>query len=352
MISMNTSAIMAHIEKSSGLRVVRQLDHATWRGFVEQESGGNVFHTPEMFEAFVRTEGYRPSLWAAVDAERRPLALFLPVEITLVHGPLRYLTTRAVAYGSVLCRPDERGNGALAVLLQRYSQEVKSSVLFTELRNMSDMRAVQRVLVNRGFTFQEHLNFLIDLTCPPKEIWTGIRPNARRNIRKAERLKVRVREAKDMADIDTAYGVLRQAYKHLRVPLPPASLFRSTFEILGPLGMMRVLLATVDGATVGALTLLLHKGVALYWYTGMLRQHSAYRPADLLVWRSLELARELGFQVFDFGGGGTPNKDYGVRDFKAKFGGDLVNFGRNTHIHAPVRFKLGQAGYRAWRGVP
>jgi serine/alanine adding enzyme len=347
---MDASA-MAHIEKSSGLRVVRQLDHATWRGFVEEESGGNVFHTPEMFQAFLRAAGYHPSLWAAVDAETRPVALFLPVEISLVRGPLRYLTTRAVAYGSVLCRPDDRGRGALAVLLQRYTQEVKRSVMFTELRNTSNMQAVQPVLVNRGFAFQEHLNFLIDLTCPPEEIWAGIRPNARRNIRKAERLKVRVREAKDMADIDTAYRVLLDAYKRLRVPLPPVSLFRATFEILGPLGMMRVLLAAVDGATVGALMLLLHKGVALYWYTGMRRQHSAYRPADLLVWRSLELARDLGFEIFDFGGGGTPREGYGVRDFKAKFGGDLVNFGRNTHVHAPVRFKLGQAGYRAWRHV-
>ena len=302
-----------------------------------------------MFEAFVRTEGYRPGLWAAVDAETRPLALFLPVEIRLMQGPLRYFTTRAVVFGSVLCRRDRRGQGGLAVLLDRYSQAVARSVLFTELRNLSDMRQVQRVLVNRGFVFQEHLNFLIDLTCSSEEIWAGIRPNARRNIRKAERMNVRVREAKDTADIDTAYGVLRQAYKRLRVPLPPASLFRSTFEILAPLDMMRVLLASVDGVTIGALTLLLHKGIALYWYTGMSRQHTAYRPADLLVWRALELARDLGLHTFDFGGGGIPQRDYGVRDFKAKFGGDLVNFGRNTRIHAPVRFELGQAAYRTWR---
>jgi lipid II:glycine glycyltransferase (peptidoglycan interpeptide bridge formation enzyme) len=113
--------------------------------------------------------------------------------------------------------------------------------------------------------------------------------------------------------------------------------------------MMRVLLAVVDGASVGALTLLLHKRVALYWYTGISRQHSAFRPADLLVWRSFELAHELGIRTFDFGGAGIPRKDYGVRDFKAKFGGELVNFGRNTHIHAPLRFKLGQVGYKVWR---
>jgi serine/alanine adding enzyme len=349
MISSHASA--AQIEESNGIRVLRKLDHAPWRRFVDEESGGNVFHTPEMFEAFARAEGYSPTLWTAVEPDGRPLALFLPVEISLVPGPLQYLTTRAVAYGSVLCRQDERGRRALGVLLQRYGDSVGRAVLFTELRNMSDCGAAQGVLASHGFTFHDHLNFLIDLTGPAKAIWAQIRPNARRNIRKAERLNVRVREADDIADIDAAYGVLRDSYKRLRVPLPPASLFRSTFEILGPLGMMRVLLAEVDDTVVGALTLLLHKGVALYWYTGMLREHSSHRPADLLVWRSLELARELGLEVFDFGGGGTPEKDYGVRDFKAKFGGELVNYGRNIKVHAPVRFRLGQAGYSAWRRI-
>jgi serine/alanine adding enzyme len=345
------SSTVHRTDKTSGLRVVRQLDQATWREFVDQEPTGNIFHSPEMFEAFLRTDGYRPNLWAAVDAESHPLALFVPVEIRLVRGPLRYLTTRAVAYGSVVCKRDQRGQGALAVLLHRYSREVERSVLFTELRNMADMQDVQHVLVNRGFEFQEHVNFLIDLTCSPDEIWARIRSNARRNIRKAEKLNVHVREANDMADIDRAYSVLVQAYNRLRVPLPPASLFRAAFEILAPVNMMRVLLASVEGVTVGALTLLLHKRVALYWYTGILRQHATYRPADLLAWRGLQLSRELGMQTFDFGGAGIPQRDYGVRDFKAKFGGNLVNFGRNTRIHAPIRFDLGQAAYRAWRRV-
>lgn len=346
------SSTEVHSESWSGVRVVHELDRATWRGFVEGQSRGNIFHTPEMFDAFARTQGFRPRLWAAVDAESRPLALFVPVEIRLARGPLRYLTTRAVAYGSVLCTRDRRGHGALAVLLQRYNQHVNRSVLFTELRNMSDVQDLQPVLVNRGFGFHAHLNFLIDLMRTPRGRWAGIRPSARRSIRKAVKSNVLVREAEDLADIDVAYGVLRDAYRRLRVPLPPAPLFRSTFEVLNPLGMMRVLLAAVDGVTIGALTLLLYKDVALYWYTGMLRHYSAYRPADLLAWRSIELARQLGFRTFDFGGAGAPEKDYGVRDFKAKFGGDLVDFGRNTSIHAPLRFKLGQAGYRAWRRIP
>jgi hypothetical protein len=53
--------------------------------------------------------------------------------------------------------------------------------------------------------------------------------------------------------------------------------------------------------------------------------------------------------VFDFGGGGRADEEYGVRDFKAKFGGELVNYGRNVCVHGPVRLALSRAGYRLTR---
>jgi len=37
-------------------------------------------------------------------------------------------------------------------------------------------------------------------------------------------------------------------------------------------------------------------------------------------------------------GAGKPSEKYGVRDFKAKFGGNLVNFGRNTWIPSEMIF--------------
>jgi serine/alanine adding enzyme len=341
---------MGHrLEEPTDVRVVHRLDRAMWGSFVEELEGGNVFHTPKMFDAFARTEGYRPSVWAAVDGSSRPLALFVPVEVSLMGGPLRYLTTRSVAFGSVLAAPGQRGRDALSMLLHTYGREVSRRVVFTELRNLVDMGELRPIIGEAGFEFRDHLNFLIDLRRPLEDIWGDIRPNARRNIRKAMRADVVVRQAESSSDIAAAYGILRDAYKLIRVPLPPSTLFHSAFELLGALGMMKVLLAEAEGVMIGALMLLLYKDVVVYWYTATLRDYSALRPADLLVWRSLELGQQSGYRTFDFGGGGSPETRYGVRDFKAKFGGDLVNFGRHTIIHSPARFKLAQAGYRVRR---
>ena len=47
-----------------------------------------------------------------------------------------------------------------------------------------------------------------------------------------------------------------------------------------------------------------------------------------LRWISIDYACKNGIEKFDFMGAGSPDEDYGVRDFKAKFGGSLVEPGR------------------------
>jgi lipid II:glycine glycyltransferase (peptidoglycan interpeptide bridge formation enzyme) len=41
-------------------------------------------------------------------------------------------------------------------------------------------------------------------------------------------------------------------------------------------------------------------------------------------------------------GAGKPDEGYGVRDFKAKFGGELVEHGRYLYLCKPMMYKLGK----------
>lgn len=331
------------------MRVVQALDGGLWSDFVAGHPQGSIFHTPAMFEVFARTRGYRPALWAVLGDEGQALALLPSVQITIMGGVLRHLTTRSVAYGSVLCAPGPAGQAALALLLRSYNRQPRGGGLLTELRNLSDLAAVQPVLRDGGFAFEEHLNFLIDLTRPQAQLWQNIRPNARRNIQKARKAGVVIAEITAAEGIPAAYTLLQQVYRRIQVPLPDRSLFQAGFELLYPRGMLRILTASVEGTTIGVLTLLSYNGVLTYWYTGTLREYAAYRAGDLLVWHALELGSGCGLHTFDFGGGGRPDEVYGVRDFKAKFGGELVNYGRNTCVHAPLRLKLSTTGYQLVR---
>jgi lipid II:glycine glycyltransferase (peptidoglycan interpeptide bridge formation enzyme) len=113
--------------------------------------------------------------------------------------------------------------------------------------------------------------------------------------------------------------------------------------------MVKFLLAKVGETCVAGSVELVYKNVIYGWYGGMERSYSRYYPNEVLMWYILKWGAEHGFQVYDFGGAGTPDEEYGVRDFKAKFGGDLVCYGRHTYVHMPFLFKLGQLGYAIYQ---
>ncbi|MCR4405524.1 MAG: GNAT family N-acetyltransferase [Anaerolineae bacterium] len=334
------------------MKVVQRLDEPSWRAFVDNHPQGNIFHTPEMFQVFARAKGHRPTLWATTDDDGQVLALLLPVQITLKGGPLRRLTTRAVVYGSVLCAPGPEGQEALALLLRTYTQQVNGAPLFTELRNLSDLTAVQPILQTHGFAYEDHLNYLINLTLPPETLFQNIGARTRKHIRRALRQgEVVIEEVTKREQIATCYDFLCRTYRAARVPLADRSLFETAFDVLHPKGMVRFTVARVGQIPVVTSVELLYKDTVYGWYGGVDRAYSSYRPNELLMWHILQWSAENNYKVYDFGGAGKPNEKYGVRDFKAKFGGTLVNYGRNTYVHNRYLLHLSALGYRVYRGL-
>ena len=334
------------------MHIVRQLDKQVWRDFVDQHPNGGIFHTPEMFEIFSRTEGYQPDLWAVVDDAQRPLAIFMPVAVTLMRGPLSWVTTRSIAHGSVLCAPGLCEQESLATLLRAYHQGVKKSVLFTELRNLSDMSRWHSVISASGFVYEEHLNFLINLDQPPDQLLQSIGSRTRKKIRRGLRVgDVNVTQVTDRAGLDRWYDVLQKTYRHARVPLADRSLFEAVYEYLLPRNMAQFLLADVNGQPAACSLELPYKDTIYGWYGGSDRRFSKHYPNELLNWHIMEWGATHGYSAYDFGGAGKPDEKYGVRDFKAKFGGELVQLGRYVYIHAPHRLKLSKLFYDLFRTI-
>jgi len=332
-----------------GVAVVNQLPEEAWRQFVAKHPLSNIYHTPEMFQVFARVPGHQPTVWAAVGDGDRVLALLLPVNITLMNGLLRKYTSRAVCYGGVLCAPGTDGQAALAQLLNVYKQEAKRSALFTELRNLSDLADVQPVLNECGFRFEGHLNYLIDLVQSEGSLLHNISKSGRQSIRTSCNKGTMIEEMTDRRTVAVAYQLLRKVYARARVPLAAPTLFEAALDVLAPQGMFKVFLARAGDHYIGACLILAYKDRIIDWYAGSDRAFSAYCPMELLIWRVLKWGQAHGFRVFDFGGAGRPGEHYGPGKFKAKFGGGLVNFGRNTAIHALLRLQLSQVGYGLYR---
>lgn len=332
------------------MQVVQRLDERLWNEFVKTNPRGNIFHTPEMFRVFSQTKGHQSTLWAVVDNSGYPLALLLPVHVTLMDGLLRRLTTRAVVYGSILCAPNLEGQQALALLLKIYKREVKKKALFSELRNLDDLSDLQNMLVEHGFVFEGHLNYLINLNRPTEEVLQSIGQRTRKKIRKGLRDGlVQMSEVTTAAELEHWYEILQKTYSNAQVPLADRSLFVAVFNELYAKGMAKFLFAKVNGVTAACSVELPYKKTIYGWYGGSDREYSDFLPNEMLIWHILEWGTNNGYHLYDFGGAGKPNEEYGVRDFKAKFGGELVNFGRNMCVHKPTLLKLSRQGYEVYR---
>lgn len=330
--------------------IVNSLNEEVWREFVEQHPQGNIFHTPEMFQVYTRVRGYKPQLWAAVSDCGNVLALMIPVQVTLLDGMLHRLTTRSIAYGSILCSSEPQGKEALVILLNTYVREKGRETLFSELRNLYDLSEIQSVLDQCGFLYDDHLNYLIDLNCSPGQLFQRIGSRTRKHIgRELKKGQLIVEQVVDPAQVRTCNELIKKSYLTARVPMADLSLFESAFDILSPHGMVKFWLARLDDAYVAASVELIYKDRVFGWYSGVDRAYSSHTPSELLTWHILKWCTENGYRTYDFGGAGTPDEKYGVRDFKSKFGGKLVCYGRNTCVHAPGLLRLSTIGYSIYR---
>jgi len=334
------------------VQIVNSLNETAWRAFVDQNPCGNIFHTPEMFKVFENTRGHRPQLLAAVGEDGRVLALLTTVQVTLMNGLLRRLTTRSIAYGGMLCSTDPPGNAAAERLLNSYSESARGEALFTEIRNQSDIHDIQPVLSRCGYIFEEHLNYLVDLRGTPEDVLQNIGSRTRKHIRQGLRKGTVVVETFDDPELLPAwYELVRKSYTTARVPLADRSLFEAAFNILQPRGMAQFWLARIGSTYVAASIELPYKDTVYGWYSGINRAFAKESPGELLMFQVLAQGNRDGFKTYDFGGAGRPDDKYGVRDFKAKFGGELVSYGRNIKVHSPNLLHWSQAGYEVYRSL-
>ena len=226
----------------------------------------------------------------------------------------------------------------------------REKTIYTEFRNYHNLTNLRYLLINYRFIYFDYLNYLIQLELPAENMLRRISRSTRKKIRKEMSKPVLEMISVDSANmIPDCYRILQSTYSRNRVPLADISLFITAFEELMPKGMIKITLARYRGLFIATSIDLLYKRTIYGWYGGSDRSYTRLLPNEMIMWHLLVWGAQNGYRWYDFGGAGRPNEKYGVRDFKAKFGGNLVNFGRFSCIHDVLRYQIGSAGYRTLR---
>ena len=133
------------------------------------------------------------------------------------------------------------------------------------------------------------------------------------------------------------------------MPLSGEDFFKGAVEILDRNKYLHAIGAFLNAELIGVRFVLCYKNLIYDWYAASKDEYLSCRPNDVLPWEIMKWGVNNGFDVFDFGGAGKPGIPYGVRDYKLKFGGQLVNFGRFVKVHNPLLMELGKMGLNLYR---
>ncbi len=329
------------------MKVVREIERKKWSDFVCNHPHGNIFQTPEMYEVYKETTNHQPIFLAVINEKNKILGTLLSVVQQEYKGYFGTLTARSVIWGGPLVENDDEQ--VFRLIIKEYEKISRKMALYSQFRNLWNIEKFSDSFRNFGYYFEDHLNIIIDLNKPENILWKEVHPKKRNRIRRAYKERTYMQELVSLSDIDSMYEILHKVYKNAKMPIADKSLFVAAFEILAPLGMIKYFGAFNNKKIIGARCILAYRETLYDWYAGSRKEFNNKYPNDLLPWEIFKWGKERGYTIFDFGGAGRPDKKYGVREFKKKFGGELIKYGRYEKIHQPMKFKIAKAGFKLWQ---
>jgi lipid II:glycine glycyltransferase (peptidoglycan interpeptide bridge formation enzyme) len=325
----------------------RKIDFTQWDEFVKEHPDGTIFQSSDMYTLFKNTRNFDPVPIMAME-DGKILGLLLAVIIKEYPGPVGFFSSRTVVYGGPLINHQAiQSDQTLNLLLQELINKVKGRSIFIQFRNFTDMSGRKDVFQQHRFKFMERLNYLVDTTSE-KEVKQNISDSKLRQINKGLKTGATIVEPNDVGQVKDFYRILQYLYKYkVKKPLPCWEFFENFYNQskVGKLGIIRLI--TYEGRVIGGILSPVFNNKVIYeWYVcGLDEEFKNVYPSVLATWAPIDYALKNNLQVFDFMGVGIPDRDYGVREFKAKFGGKLVNYGRFGRINNKFLYAITEIGY-------
>ena len=379
---MNKIVGYKEIERSQWETLVRESSTGTW--FQGPEAYSFYESLPELFRPFVvgiarDAEHLETSSLDAARLESSTLELrgICVGYVTVEKSALKQMMTRrAIIVGGPVLADDcteEEACALMQAVRQRLmiDDRLKMNPIFIESRNFNDYSRWKSAFEKAGFEYVPHLNFHVD-TSSAEVVEANLGKSRKRDIRTTiregvsivslnepiqndaslmpnEPLRSMSRELCSLNDeererkVREYYEILSNLYKtKVKTPLFPVEFFLE----LSKQKDARFLLTEYQGHIVGGTVCVMQEGKCLYeWFVcGEDGVYVHVFPSSYATYAGIKYAAEHNCPRFDMMGAGKPDEAYGVRDFKARFGGKEVENGRFLCVTKPILYQIGKFG--------
>lgn len=315
------------------------IDPLKWQQLVDESTNSSFFQTKSCYDFYSSLSFLKPFVFG-VEEDGQLAALVCGYIIANGGRIKRYFSRRAIIPGGLLIR-----SGADTTVVEKILTALNTFLhrkcIYTEFRNYSDYQTYRGSFEAMGYHYEPHLNIRLDCT-DRQQVWEGLSASKRRQIRQSLEAGLSIGKAESAGEIAAFYQLLSELYNEkIHRPLFPEAFFQASMDRED----IVVLLCKYRGEVCGGIVCVLHNKISVSeWFvcgsTGM--EAKGIYPSLMATWAGIDYALENGYSLFDFMGAGKPHKPYGVRDFKMRFGGSLVEFGRFRCVQYPVVYGLGK----------
>lgn len=319
---------------------INAIDRHQWEVLL-QERTASWFQTPEAYAFYAQLpDQFTPFVFAAEDDGR--LVGVIVGYITRNPRPIKHYFTRRASIIAGPLLAEDISTDALDALLLAMQKGLARKAIYVETRNFNDYSKWHAIFTRRGYVYQERLNFHVDTTTVAG-VDAHLSKSRKRNIQVTIRNGATAVLRPTIEQVREYYTILLHLYRtRVKTPLAPLSFFEKLFEQPNA----HFLLVEYQGKIVGGIVCVCLPGRAVYeWYVcGADGLFDNIYPSSYATYLGIRYAAENGCSRFDMMGAGTPQDPYGVRDFKARFGGELVQHGRYRCTCNKLLYAIGVIG--------
>lgn len=309
-----------------------------WREIIKTNQFSTAFQTPEFFNLFNSVKGLSAEAIAVTDKDRI-IALAI-VTIQKESGLKSFFSRRGIIYGGPLIDPEYPE--ALDLLLKQISSKLNRTVVYLEIRNLSNYGLHKLAFANNGWDYIPYINFNLN-TLNKDHLIKDISKSRLRQIKKAIDSGAIWKISENVDEVGAWFEILADLYKRkVKRPHLPWDFFLKAFQN----GFGKYLLVYYQNKVIGGIfcPILNYKTIYEFYVCGLDSDFKEQYPSVMATWAALEYASENHIEMFDFMGAGKDGEKYGVREFKARFGGKKVEFGRFLKINNSILYFIGRIG--------
>jgi hypothetical protein len=320
-------------KKSNDSKAVYQIDPLTdprWDEFLKEHPRASVFHSPAWLKALCQTYGYK-----AIAYTTSPIGEALSNGVPFCRVESWLTGRRLVSLPfSDHCEPLVDTQDDLEVFAAALEKETRRGQWrYIEVRPLQPFE-IATSLCRKTVTYSFHH---LDLRPDRDTIFRSLhKASIQRKIQRADREGLIYQEGSTELLLKSFYELFKMTRRRHKLPPQPREWFQN---LMGCFGQgLKIRIALKDGRPVAGMLTLRYKDTLVYKYGCSDARFNNLGGIHLLLWKSIQEAKNSGLRLFDFGR--TDAGQTGLVTFKNRWGAtqSLLTYSRyatsenSTHV--------------------